>query len=162
MSVTIAQVNTMPRAEFIAEFGGIFEHSPWIAERAWESRPFSTWEALHAALTAVMESATAEEQLALLCAHPELGARGLMSELSAAEQAGVFHSGMPERRGFRRYREKFGFPFIFAVKGSSPSDIAFALQIRLDETREAEFQQALREVRRIAWFRLQDKFKEGG
>jgi 2-oxo-4-hydroxy-4-carboxy--5-ureidoimidazoline (OHCU) decarboxylase len=60
----------------------------------------------------------------------------------------------------QQYRDKFGFPFIYAVKGSALSDIMLALSLRIEDSPEEEFQQALREVRRIAWFRLQDKFKE--
>jgi len=157
--MTLEQVNALAQAEFATELGAIFEHSPWVAERAWPRRPFATVEALHAAMSEAMDAATPEEQLALLRAHPELGSRAPMSALSTAEQSELI-DGELELDGMRRYREKFGFPFIFAVKGSSPTDILFALQIRINGTREEEFQQALREVRRIAWFRLQDKFKE--
>jgi 2-oxo-4-hydroxy-4-carboxy-5-ureidoimidazoline decarboxylase len=159
--MTIEQLNAMSRSEFVAELGGIFEHSPWVAERAWEQRPFVSVEELHAAMTAAMDAALPEEQLALLCAHPELGSRAPMSETSTGEQATVFgRGGPPKLEAVQEYRQKFGFPFIYAVKGSSLIDIAFALMIRIKETPEEEFQQALREVRRIAWFRLQDKFKE--
>jgi 2-oxo-4-hydroxy-4-carboxy-5-ureidoimidazoline decarboxylase len=159
--MTIEQLNALSRAEFVKELGGIFEHSPWVAERAWEQRPFVSVEDLHAAMTAAMQAALPEEQLALLRAHPELGSRGPMSTVSKGEQASVFGSGEPPKQeAVQQYREKFGFPFIYAVKGSSVIDIAFALMIRINETPEEEFQQALREVRRIAWFRLQDRFKE--
>ena len=159
--MTIDGINAMTRAEFVEELGWIFEHSPWVADRAWESRPFASVEALHAAMTASMESAARDEQLALLRAHPELGSRAPMSEASTSEQAGAFSSGgLPQREELRRYREKFGFPFIYAVKGSPASDITMALDFRKHDTPEQEFQQALREVRRIAWFRLQDQYKE--
>ena len=159
--MTIEQANVLSQEEFVAELGWVCEHSPWVAERAWHQRPFASLEALHQSMTAAMESASREEQLALLCAHPELGSRAPMGAASTAEQAGVFGGGgsVPAEM-IQHYRRKFGFPFIFAVKGSSPADIAVALQIRMDASAEDEFRQALWEVSRIAWFRLQDKFKE--
>jgi 2-oxo-4-hydroxy-4-carboxy-5-ureidoimidazoline decarboxylase len=160
--MTIAQVNAMPRSEFVQELGWVFEQSPWVAGRAWEKRPFESVEALHAAMTAAMHAAAYHEQLAILCAHPELGSKAPMSDASTGEQAGagLDSVGPFQREHLRQYRQKFGFPFLYAVKGSPMSDIFFALSIRIDDSPEQEFQQALREVSRIAWFRLQDKFKE--
>jgi 2-oxo-4-hydroxy-4-carboxy-5-ureidoimidazoline decarboxylase len=160
--MTMEQVNGLPRAKFVEQLGWIFEHSPWVAERAWDSRPFGSLEALHAAMTAAMQAATRVEQLALLRAHPELGSRAPMSAASTGEQAGAGFSGGTRfrREQLQQYRDKFGFPFIYAVKGSALSDIMLALSLRIEDSPEEEFQQALREVRRIAWFRLQDKFKE--
>lgn len=160
--MTMEQVNGLPRAKFVEQLGWIFEHSPWVAERAWDSRPFGSLEALHAAMTAAMQAATRVEQLALLRAHPELGSRAPMSAASTGEQAGAGFSGETRfrREQLQQYRDKFGFPFIYAVKGSALSDIMLALSLRIEDSPEEEFQQALREVRRIAWFRLQDKFKE--
>lgn len=160
--MTMEQVNGLPRAKFVEQLGWIFEHSPWVAERAWASRPFGSLEALHAAMTAAMQAATRVEQLALLRAHPELGSRAPMSAASTGEQAGAGFSGETRfrREQLQQYRDKFGFPFIYAVKGSALSDIMLALSLRIEDSPEEEFQQALREVRRIAWFRLQDKFKE--
>jgi 2-oxo-4-hydroxy-4-carboxy-5-ureidoimidazoline decarboxylase len=163
--MTMEQVNALPRAEFVAQLGWVFEHSPWVAERAWEKRPFASLEALHTAMMAAMETAAREEQLALLRAHPELGSRAPMSAASTGEQAGAgldsldaTQRDLPEL--LRRHREKFGFPFLYAVKGSTVNDIFMALTVRLESTPQEEFQQALREVSRIACFRLQDQFKE--
>jgi len=160
--MTVQQVNLLPHANFVEELGWIYEHSPWVAEQAWEKRPFASVAELHAAMAAAMESAPREAQLALLHAHPELGSRAPMSPASEAEQASLFSEGgppLPEE--LRRYREKFGFPFIYAVRGAlTPQDIRFALWLRIEESPEEEFRQALSEVRTIAWFRLQDKFQE--
>jgi len=160
--MTMEQTNALSRAEFVEQLGWVFEHSPWVAERAWDSRPFASLEELHLAMTAAMEGATHDQQLALLRAHPELGSRGPMSEASTGEQAGAgFSTGTRFRRELiQEYRAKFGFPFIYAVKGSTIGDIMIALTLRIDGTPEEEFHQALCEVRRIAWFRLQDTFKE--
>jgi len=160
--MTLEQVNLLPQAKFVEELGAIYEHSPWIAEQAWKKRPFASVAELHAAMAAVMESAPREAQLALLLAHPELGSRAPMSPASEAEQARLFgEGGPPLPEELQRYREKFGFPFIYAVRGAlTPQDIRFALWIRIEETPAEEFRQALSEVRSIAWFRLQDKFQE--
>ncbi len=105
--------------------GWVFEDSPWVAERAWAQRPFASREELHAAMTAEVECATHDEQLALLRAHPDLGARASMSAASAGEQAGAGLDRLtPEefetlQQFNAAYREKFGFPFLYAVKGSS-------------------------------------------
>jgi 2-oxo-4-hydroxy-4-carboxy-5-ureidoimidazoline decarboxylase len=160
--MTVEQINTLSRAEFVEQLGWVFEHSPWVAERAWERRPFASLEALHAAMTAVVKSATRDQQLKLLRAHPELGSRAPMSQASTSEQAGAGLDSLdwclPDY--LRRYREKFGFPFIYAVKGGSVDDLLLDLSIRVDDAPQQELQQALHEVGRIAWFRLQDQFKE--
>jgi len=152
----------MEREPFIAAIGWVFEHSPWVAERAWPSRPFVTLAALHAAMTDIVERASPQEQLALIRAHPDLGARLRMSAASAREQAGA---GLDRLKAEEfddlqflnsLYREKFGFPFIYAVKGRSKSDILAALKRRLAGDSEAERAIALTHVYRIALFRLED------
>jgi 2-oxo-4-hydroxy-4-carboxy-5-ureidoimidazoline decarboxylase len=158
----------MARGAFVETFGWIFEHSPWVAERTWESRPFRSVEELHNAMTATVESASPEERLALLRAHPDLGTRARISPASQGEQnsAGLDSLTPQEfeelQEWNRQYREKFGFPFLYAVKGSSKEDVLFALALRLQCHAEEELHQALWEVGRIAWFRLQEMFKEIG
>jgi len=160
--MTLADVNTIARDRFVSSLGWVFEHSPWVAERAWNRRPFASIEQLHDAMMAEVRGAPAEEQLALLRAHPDLGARARMSDASKGEQAGAGLDSL-SRADFERlqalnasYRERFGFPFLFAVKGSSTRDILGALEARLPAPAEDELSEALRQVSRIAWFRLQD------
>jgi 2-oxo-4-hydroxy-4-carboxy-5-ureidoimidazoline decarboxylase len=163
--MTVAELNTLDREHFVAAIGWVFEHSPWVAERAWAARPFATLEALHRAMIAQLEAASPEEQLALLRAHPDLGARARISAASTDEQAGAGLDRLtPEE--FERlrslnsaYRDKFGFPFLFAVRGSKKYDILKALQRRLEAAPEAEFREALRQVHSIAEFRLRDTVK---
>jgi 2-oxo-4-hydroxy-4-carboxy-5-ureidoimidazoline decarboxylase len=156
----IEAINSLTRSAFVTAFGWVFEHSPWVAERAWERGPFATIEALHAVMQDVVEHATHEEQLALLRAHPDLGTRVRVSAASQAEQsgAGLDQLSATEFEHLQQlnsqYREKFGFPFIYAVKGSLQKDILFALSIRVESTREEEFHEALYQVYRIAWFRV--------
>jgi len=151
----------MPLDQFTAALGWIFEDSPWVAERAWARRPFVSREALHHAMVREVENAPVAEQQALLAAHPDLGTRAKVSAASTQEQAGARLDRLtPDEYSLfsglnRVYREKFGFPFLYAVKGSTKQDIIAALRIRMDSSQEREFQQALTEVYRIAWFRIE-------
>jgi 2-oxo-4-hydroxy-4-carboxy-5-ureidoimidazoline decarboxylase len=150
----------MTRDEFVARYGWVFEDSPWVAEEAWALGPFAGREALHRAMVGLVEAAPYERKLALLRAHPDLGARARMSDASAGEQAGAGLDRMSAadyarlQEMNRRYREKFGFPFLFAVKGSTVPDILEALERRVDAAPDAEFREALAQVYRIAGFRL--------
>ncbi len=149
------------RQRFLKSVGWVFEDSPWVAERAWPRQPFESVDALHAAMKSEVERATREEQLALLKAHPDLGANAKMSQASVGEQAGAGLDCLtPEecadlRRLNAEYRDKFGFPFLFAVKGSTRHDILEALAQRVEGEPEEEFRVALEQVYRIARFRLE-------
>lgn len=160
--MTLADVNGYERAGFVENVGWVFEHSPWVAERAWAKRPFRSLDELHAAMTAEVSAASPEEQLALLRAHPDLGTRARMSTASTSEQAGAGLDSLTaeefERLGRLNaaYRDAFGFPFLYAVKGSTKRDILRALEARLPSSREQELAEALRQVARIARFRLEE------
>jgi 2-oxo-4-hydroxy-4-carboxy-5-ureidoimidazoline decarboxylase len=119
-------------------------------------------DALHRIMVEQVEAALPEEQLALLRAHPDLGTRARVSEASGAEQAGAGLDQLTQTE-FERlrvlneaYRNKFGFPFLFAVKGSTKHDILEALERRARSSREKEYLVALDQVYRIARFRLED------
>ncbi len=163
--MTIAELNAMDRAPFVAAIGWVFEHSPWVAERAWPGRPFADLAALHTALCEQVHAAARGEQLALLRAHPDLGSRARMSDASVGEQAGAGLQQLTaeefERlhRDNTRYKEKFGFPFLYAVKGSTKHDILAAMAQRLPNSAESEFATALEQVFRIARFRLDECLK---
>jgi 2-oxo-4-hydroxy-4-carboxy-5-ureidoimidazoline decarboxylase len=162
--MTLAELNAADEDGFVAALGGIIEDSPWVAAGAWERRPFVSIEALHEALIAALTAAGDEAQLGVLCAHPDLGVRARMSEASAGEQAGAGLDQLTAaefdrlRELNQAYRAKFGFPFLFAVKGASKHDVLAALQRRLPSTRDEEFSEALRQVSRIARFRLESLF----
>jgi 2-oxo-4-hydroxy-4-carboxy-5-ureidoimidazoline decarboxylase len=159
--VTLATLNALGREAFVEVIGWVFEDSPWIAERVWPGRPFASLETLHQTMSAVMFAASADRQLVLLRAHPDLGAKLKMSAASVGEQTGAgldrltpdVHKQLSALNV--EYRQKFGFPFLFAVKGSTPAQILEALQSRLPRDRATEFEEALRQVARIAWFRLE-------
>jgi 2-oxo-4-hydroxy-4-carboxy-5-ureidoimidazoline decarboxylase len=162
--VTLAEANACSRERFVEALGGVFEDSPWVAEGALERRPFANVKALQEAMSQVAEQASEAQKLALLRAHPELGARARMSAASAGEQTGAGLDRMEQEQYDNlqdwtgEYRRRFGFPFIYAVKGSTVDDILVSLTMRLKSTREEEIAQALWEVNRIAWFRLEQIF----
>ena len=159
--MTIDEVNGFDRQTFVERVGWVFEHSPWVAERSWAARPFADAGALHDALTRTMWGAGEAEQLALLKAHPDLGARARMSEASVHEQAGAGLDQLARdefdhlQKLTSQYKEKFGFPFLYAVRGSTRHDILKALRRRLVCSEGDEFREALTQVARIAGFRLE-------
>ena len=159
--MTLADLNAADRVQFVAHLGSIFEDSPWVAERTWPRRPFASAEALHRAMVAEVSAATRADQLALLRAHPDLGARARMSDASIGEQAGAGLDRLtPEefatlQRLNAAYRRKFAFPFLLAVKGRTTHEILDALASRLSATPDGEFAEALQQVYRIARFRLE-------
>jgi OHCU decarboxylase len=159
--MTLDELNAMDCESFVAAIGWVFEDSPWVARRAWDLRPFATREVLHRAMGSQVESAEREEQLALLRAHPDLGARARMSAASTLEQggAGLDQLTAEEYQDLtawnQAYRAKFGFPFLFAVKGSDKRVIMEALRRRAAADPEAEVAEALAQVYRIAGFRLE-------
>jgi OHCU decarboxylase len=160
--MTIVELNLLDRASFVDAVGWIFEHSPWVAARAFDERPFAGVDALHQAMLEQVERATFTETLALLKAHPDLGARARLSQASTEEQAGAgLDSLTPSEfeqlhRLNAAYRSRFGFPFLLAVKGSTKHDVLRALQARMGSSPEDEYREALQQVYRIARFRLED------
>ena len=163
----------MAKSEFVAAFGPVFEHSPWIAARAWDGgldRRHDSLPGLHRAFGEVIRSAERDEQLSLLRAHPELAAKAADAEdltaHSRGEQrgAGLDRCRPDEFAEFQRlneaYREKFGFPFIVAVKGLDRQQILDRFRSRLQKAPEAEFEEALEQVIRIGYFRLEQLLPE--
>ncbi|MBO9125159.1 MULTISPECIES: 2-oxo-4-hydroxy-4-carboxy-5-ureidoimidazoline decarboxylase [unclassified Rhizobium] len=156
------------RDEFISRFGGVFEHSPFIAERAFDDGFVGETldvDRVHTALVAIFRAASPEERLGVLRAHPDLAGRlaiaGELTEDSKKEQAGAGLDRLSpeEHQRFtelnRAYVEKFGFPFIIAVKGLDKQAILAAFEKRIDNSRDAEFETATAQVERIALLRLE-------
>ncbi|CAN7299597.1 2-oxo-4-hydroxy-4-carboxy-5-ureidoimidazoline decarboxylase [Pararhizobium sp. LjRoot235] len=154
------------RENFVARFGGVFEHSPWVAERAFDKNPRVTLtaEGVHAALVAAFRAAADGERLGVLRAHPDLAGKlaiaGELTDDSKAEQAsaGLDRLSPSEHARFTElnttYTKKFGFPFIIAVKGLSKDDILSAFERRIDNDRQEEFETASAQVEKIALLRL--------
>jgi 2-oxo-4-hydroxy-4-carboxy-5-ureidoimidazoline decarboxylase len=161
MPLSIDEINHFTQEQFVETIGWVFEHSPWVAERAWHLRPFASCAHLSERMNGEVAAAGIKEQLALLRAHPDLGTRAKISPNSTCEQAGAGLDRLTSGEYAElielnsAYREKFGFPFLYAVKGSDKFAILEALERRLSSNREDEFQEALRQVYRIARFRLE-------
>lgn len=168
--ITLAELNRLDRAGFVAALDGLYEHSPWVADAAFAAAPFASKLALLDALNAAMLAAPEARQLDLIRAHPELaGKAAIASALTAAstrEQAGAGLSQCtPDEfaslhRLNAEYRARFGFPFILAVKGHTRASIIASLAARLANDRATEQARALREIGRIAGFRLADRVTE--
>jgi len=168
--ITLAELNAMPAAGFTARLGAIFEHSPWVAERAAARRPFASVEQLHAAMADAVRSASEDERLRLICAHPELAGRaavrGELTDESTREQkgAGLDRCSAEEFERMqdlnRRYNEKFGFPFVIAVKGHDRHSILRAFAQRLENARDVEAGECIEQIIRIGGFRLADAVAE--
>ncbi|MFB5662828.1 factor-independent urate hydroxylase [Alteribacillus sp. HJP-4] len=163
---TLSRLNELNNIEFTKELGDIFEHSPWVAEKTFAFRPFYSVEALLRVMTDVVETSSHEEKLRLLRSHPQLGSNKKMSPVSVNEQqsAGLQELTENEFQQFLSlndsYYDKFGFPFILAVKGRSKKEIYSNLKDRTVNSFDYEFKQALSEVYKIASIRLEDKMEK--
>jgi len=163
--MNLDQINALDEGGFIATFGAIYEHSPWVARRAWSRGPFASLDALTGALHDGVAYATREEQLALIKAHPELAGRaaiaGGLTAHSSTEQSGAGLSACSPAQFERlhqlnaQYVARFGFPFILAVRGHTPATIIEAMERRLETPMEQEFAESLRQIGRIARLRLE-------
>ena len=158
----LAELNALEPAEFTRIIGPVFEHSPWVAARTAAQRPFRSRENLHAALVATVSKATEDEKLALIRAHPDLIGDAHLTAASQAEQASAgLRDASPEeanqfREFNRKYRERFGFPFVICARLNKKDAIAAAFPLRLRNSREQEMETALQEISKIAELRLQD------
>jgi len=162
--VDMVPINAMDRAAFVVKFGAIFEKSPWVAEEAWEKRPFASPDDMHAGMVAVVKNAPANRQLALLQAHPDLAGKeaqaGTMTASSVAEQASaglnsLSSAEMTELSGLNAaYKAKFGFPFIIAVRMHTKEGIFFEFKRRLQNDTQTEFANDLQNVYIITRLRL--------
>jgi OHCU decarboxylase len=159
----------MPRPIFVKRFGGVFEHSPWIADRAYQrlmAGDYDDADRLHALLAGVFRAADRDRRLGVLRAHPDLAGKlakaGRLTAESTAEQAGAGLDLLTdaERAMFSElneiYTKRQGFPFIIAVRDHDKAGILAAFHQRLAHDQDTEFEEACRQVERIAWRRLQD------
>lgn len=155
------------RDDFLARFGGIFEHSQWVAEQAFDEGGFAeplTVSKVHGAMVTAFRAAPYEAKLAVLRAHPDLAGKlaisGGLTEDSKKEQAGAGLDRLTPDEHARfttvntSYTTKFGFPFIIAVKGLNKDDILSAFETRINNTKDQEFETACAQVERIALLRL--------
>lgn len=151
----------MSQEDFTTALGEIWEETPEIANQAWHNKPFEDVEALYQAMVAVVENMSETQQLELIKAHPDLGGKAKMAQASVQEQSGAGLDRLSESEYERfqslnqAYKDKFGFPFIIAVKNHTKESILSAFETRLENSQEAEKQQALTEISKIARLRLE-------
>lgn len=168
--MTIGEVNALDDAEFVALFGEIAEHSPWVAARACRSRPYIDRNGMIAAFANAVADAGEDDQLALIRAHPDLAGKaaiaGDVAPDSRKEQASAGLGSLTPEEYARftelndRYRTRFGFPFILAVKGATKDVILSAFEERVENSLETEFATALVQIERIIRFRLEERIGE--
>jgi len=171
--LTLETLNAADQAGFTALLDGVYEHSPWIAARAWARRPFATLAQLKRGLVEAVREASHEEQLGLIRAHPELAGKAMVAKSLTAEstneqnKAGLTNCTPEEFATIQKlnadYNAKFGFPFILAVRGPrglglQKAEIIATFARRLANGPDFEFAEALRNIHRIAEIRLDDKF----
>lgn len=164
--VSLSELNQLPQADFVKLLGGIFEHSPWVAEGAVSARPYNSVAELHAAMVKQIEGAGEQAQLTLIRAHPELAGkaavRGELTDESTSEQAGAGLDQCSPQEYARltelneAYNKKFGFPFILAVKGYDRAGIIQQFERRLQLSVEDEKRESLQQIYKIGGFRLND------
>jgi 2-oxo-4-hydroxy-4-carboxy-5-ureidoimidazoline decarboxylase len=164
--ITLAEINTLDQAAFIAALASLFEGPPWIVTQAWSKRPFVSRAHLYQVLCETMYHAPVDQQVALLQAHPDLVGRtalaGTLSPESTGEQAaaGLNRLSPEEIATFTRlnaeYRAGFGFPFVICARKNKKESILTGFATRLQHTRDQEINIALAEVAKICAFRLQD------
>ena len=165
-SLSLAELNKMDRSSFASRIGWVYEHSPWVAEEAWQHRPFATLELLSSVMESVVLAAPEDKRLALIQAHPDLAGRlaklGQLTDASNREQAEAgLNELTPELateldRRNTAYRERFGFPFVICARLNSVKVILDALANRLKHDRETEIALALEEISKIGRLRLMD------
>lgn len=163
----IAEINRMDRAGFLSALGGVYEHSPWVAERCLDKRPFADRDELVRTMRHTVDEASDEEKTALILAHPDLAGKlaraGALTAESTREQAGLGLDRLsdPEFEQFSRfnasYREKFGFPFIICARLTTKAGVIEAFRQRLENDVVSEKLEALRQIHHIARLRIEDK-----
>jgi beta-ureidopropionase / N-carbamoyl-L-amino-acid hydrolase len=173
MTLTLAQLNAASPSEALGMLDGVYEHSPWIAEKACALRPFATLAALKHALCSALQQSSQEAQIGLIRAHPELAGKAMVDQSLTAEstneqsKAGLTHCTPTEFAAIQQlnadYNAKFGWPFILAVRGPrgtglSKQQIIATFERRLHGHADFELQECLRQIHRIAEIRLNDKF----
>lgn len=165
-TIDIAEAGDLDQATFVRRFGGVFESSPWVAERGYAFGPFADRDALLRALVTVVATASRDEQLALIRAHPDLAGKaaiaGDLTPESTAEQASAGLDRLTPQQFARitelndAYRARFGFPFVICAREHDTDGIIAAMERRLHHDPDLEVTTALEEIGRIARLRLED------
>ena len=162
---SIDKINKLSKSEFISIFGNIFEKTEWIAERCYESKPYNNHNQLFSKIIEIFENTEKEKHLEILNSHPDLAIEKKLTEDSENEQknANLNQCTEQEFREFKnlneKYKKKFGFPFIIAVKGKNKLEILNSFRQRITNNINLEFEEAKKQVKKIASFRLSEIIK---
>lgn len=163
-SLSINDINQMPKQQFVESLGSIFEHSPWVAEAAFDLRPFDSLKLLHTTMVTIVDQSSSQQRMALIRNHPELAGKeasaGTLTTDSLKEQsgAGLDQCSAEELSQLRSlnqaYQEKFEFPFIIAVTGLNRQQVIAAMALRAQNSKDVEFETSLAEIAKIGKIRL--------
>ena len=162
---SIDKFNKLSKAEFISIFRNIFEKTEWIAERCYESKPYNNLDELVSKMMKIFENSEKEKHLEILNSHPDLAVEKKLTEDSKNEQknASLNQCTDEEFVEFKKlneeYKKKFGFPFIIAVKGKNKEEILNSFRQRITNNINLEFEEAKKQVKKIASFRLGEIIK---
>ena len=165
----INKINKLPQSEFIKVFANIFENARWIAEELYNKKPFNSFEELSAKMLDIFEVADKEKKLKILNDHPDLGNKTKISSLSVdslkeQKNAGLDQCTKEEFNEFKKLNDaykKFGFPFIMSVKNKNKIEILNNFRARVNSEDKIEFEEAVRQVKKIATLRLEELSNKG-
>jgi len=161
----INKINKLSQSEFIKVFANIFENSLWIAEELYKQKPFDSFEELSSKMFDIFENTNKKEQLIIINAHPDLADKTKISTLTPDSKKEQTHVGLDqcteeEFKEFKKlndkYKKKFGFPFIYAVKNKSKKEILSNFRQRISYDISIEFDEAIKQVKKIASLRLNE------
>ena len=162
---SIDKFNKLSKAEFISIFGNIFEKTEWVAERCYESKPYNNFDELVSKMMKIFENIEKEKHLKILNSHPDLAVAKKLTEDSKNEQKNASLNQCTDKEflEFKKlneeYKKKFGFPFIVAVKGKNKEEILNSFRQRITNNINLEFEEAKKQVKKIASFRLGEIIK---
>jgi 2-oxo-4-hydroxy-4-carboxy-5-ureidoimidazoline decarboxylase len=162
---SVDKVNKLSKSDFISIFGNVFEKTEWIAVQAYALKPFNNFEELFSKMMEIFENSEKENHLEILNAHPDLAVEKKLTDDSKKEQnsASLNQCSEEEFKELKelneRYKKKFGFPFIIAVKGKNRQEILVNFRKRIINTIDLELEEAKQQVKKIATFRLREIIK---
>ena len=162
---SIDKINELSKSDFISIFGNVFEKTEWIAQKSYDSKPYKNFEELFSKMVEIFENSNKESHIKILNAHPDLAIEKRLTEDSKNEQqnASLNQCTNEEFLEFKKlneeYKKKFGFPFIAAVKGKNKEEILNSFRQRITNNINLEFEEAKKQVKKIASFRLSEIIK---
>ena len=162
---SIDKVNKLNKSDFISIFGNVFEKTEWIAQKSYDSKPYKNFEELFSKMVEIFENSNKESHIKILNAHPDLAVERKLTDDSKNEQknASLNQCTNEEFVEFKKlneeYKKKFGFPFIIAVKGNNKEEILNSFRQRITNNINLEFEEAKKQVKKIANFRLSEIIK---